>query len=292
LAVGVVLAAATACSSGGSSASPNTADTVSATIATNPTVATAPPGAAATSGATTTPLTTAAGTGAERTDHFGMLPVGAKLPSDAECASRVRPTPEVRPANTAANRTPGHGPPANPPTPFYARVTGNFTGTTDEIIQWAACKWGIDEDLVRAQAVKESYWKQDAAGDFGTDPSACVPGHGLGDDPKHPGECPQSIGILQVRYPYWGWAFPDAVSSTAYNLDAALAARRDCFEGNNTWLNTVDRGKDYVAGDIWGCMGLWYSGRWYVPAGIQYTTDVQNTLAQRYWEDSSFINDG
>ena len=33
-----------------------------------------------------------------------------------------------------------------------ARVTGNFSGSTDEILQWAACKWGVDEDMVRAQA--------------------------------------------------------------------------------------------------------------------------------------------
>ena len=26
---------------------------------------------------------------------------------------------------------------------YFPRITGNFTGTTDEIIQWAACKWGM-----------------------------------------------------------------------------------------------------------------------------------------------------
>ena len=25
----------------------------------------------------------------------------------------------------------------------------NYTGTTNQIIQWAACKWGMDEDLLR-----------------------------------------------------------------------------------------------------------------------------------------------
>jgi autotransporter family porin len=184
----------------------------------------------------------------------------------------------------------GHGRPANPPSALYKRVTGNFTGTTDEIIQWAACKWGIDEDLVRAQAVIESYWNQSAAGDYGADASACIPGFPIGQSRDQPGQCPQSIGMLQVRYPYWGWFFPDSVSSTAYNLDAALAARRECFEGNDTWLNTVERGKDYTAGDIWGCMGMWYTGRWYVPAGIEYTTRVQDTLRDRYWTDSGFIN--
>ena len=41
----------------------------------------------------------------------------------------------------------GSDPRAN--TEIAARVTGNFTGTTDMILQWAACKWGIDEDIVR-----------------------------------------------------------------------------------------------------------------------------------------------
>ena len=42
---------------------------------------------------------------------------------------------------------------------------GNFTGTTTEIFQWAACKWGIDEDTLRAVAVQESDWHQSAVGD-------------------------------------------------------------------------------------------------------------------------------
>jgi autotransporter family porin len=37
-------------------------------------------------------------------------------------------------------------------------VTGHFTGTTDEILQWGAYKWGFDPDLVRANAVDESRW--------------------------------------------------------------------------------------------------------------------------------------
>jgi hypothetical protein len=45
-------------------------------------------------------------------------------------------------------------------------TAGGFTGTTDEIIQSAAPKFGIDSDIIRAVAVKESYWKQDAAADW------------------------------------------------------------------------------------------------------------------------------
>jgi autotransporter family porin len=126
---------------------------------------------------------------------------------------------------------------------------------------------------VRAQAVKESYWTQSNVGDNG-----------------------QSFGILQVRQPFWGWAFNngvgDAMSSTAYNVDAALAARRNCFEGDETWLNTVERGKDYAAGDIWGCVGLWFSGRWYTPDSISYISAVQDDYNNRTWESSDFLNYG
>ena len=65
---------------------------------------------------------------------------------------------ENRPQNTTAN----HSVPSDPSainwgnaldywTKFTAdrnQVTGNYTGTTDEILQWVACKWGIDEDVV------------------------------------------------------------------------------------------------------------------------------------------------
>jgi hypothetical protein len=217
-----------------------------------------------------------------------MLPVGATLPDDATCAAQVRPAAETRPANAGYNSTKGHGPPANPDTVFFARVTGNFSGTTDEIIQWAACKWGIDEDIVRAQVAKESWWFQRGLGDFGSDPNACAPGHPVGADGQ-PGVCPQSVGLMQVRYPYNVPAFPDAETSSAYNLDWALAARRACFEGNETWLNTVERGKDYAAGDIWGCAGMWFSGRWYTQPANEYIAAVQDYLAARVWETPDFL---
>src|SRR6185436_11761557 len=35
-------------------------------------------------------------------------------------------------------------------------VTGRYRGTTDEILQWAARKWGFDPDLFRAVATVES----------------------------------------------------------------------------------------------------------------------------------------
>jgi hypothetical protein len=221
--------------------------------------------------------------------YFSTLPVGAVLPSDATCASEVQPTAEVRAANTTANETRGVG-----GNSLYPRVTGNYVGTTDEIIQWAACKWGIDEDIVRAQAAVESYWFQRTTGDFTTDPSLCVPGHRtLGADGV-PGECPESIGLLQVRYPYHQTAFQsnnDAAVSAAYNIDYAYASWRNCFEGNDGWLNDYNPPQPYQAGDLWGCIGVWYSGRWYDPGAISYIKLVQTYLNERIWETPSFVGD-
>ena len=46
-----------------------------------------------------------------------------------------------------------------------ARITGDFTGTTPELIRWVACKWGFDEELTRARAWTESSWEIDTEGD-------------------------------------------------------------------------------------------------------------------------------
>jgi hypothetical protein len=218
--------------------------------------------------------------------RFVTLPPRSPLPTDAQCAARVRRVPEIRPQNEAANGRRGHADPSQQGT--YARVTGDFTGTTDEIIQWAACKWGFDEDVIRAQTAKESWWTQHAGGDLTGDVTRCPPGHGIGVD-GHPGQCPESYGVQQVRFPYFVWAFNDAIDSTAYNLDVALAARRSCFEGYETWLNTVERGRQYAAGDMWGCVGMWFSGRWYTEPSVTYIGAVQAYLAERIWTKPEFI---
>ncbi len=50
-------------------------------------------------------------------------------------------------------------------------------GTTDEIIQWAACKWGLPDNFLRAEAYTESTWFQ-----YDTYPSGrCVTYYGCGD---------------------------------------------------------------------------------------------------------------
>jgi hypothetical protein len=232
---------------------------------------------------TTTPPTTTTNPPTTTTvpssgDRFETLPPGAALPSGAECAQRVRPAPETRPGNTSYNNTPGAG-----PHPDYPRVDGNFTGTTDEILQWAACKWGLDEDIVRAQTAKESWWYQTAGGDLSNNPSDCHP------SVRDQDPCPESIGVLQVRYLYHGPAMNDSIASTAYNADYTYAAWRSCYNGNETWLNQFERGGTYAAGDVWGCLGVWFSGRWLVSDALVYMNDVEDLLNDRVWEQNYFL---
>jgi hypothetical protein len=211
------------------------------------------------------------------TGNFTLLPVGAQLPSDAQCAAAVkRSSWEPRPDNATANnrnvyvegvRAQWNG--NDPAQSMMNRTTGNFTGTTDEIIQWAACKWGFDVDTVRAQAVQESDWHQSTLGDcrYTTQPET----HGCA-----------SVGILQVKGANipatQPGTWPYAYESTAWNLDYALSVRRACFEGKVTWL-----GNGYHAGDEWGCIGYWFSGHWYDSGAQNYITSVKAHMANKDW---------
>ena len=209
--------------------------------------------------ATTTTTTTAA---TPATGRFATLPVGATLPSEQQCATAVRRMTENRPENVTPNAVRGTSPHNE-----YPRVTGNFVGTTDEILQWAACKWGIDEDLVRAQIAVHSWWSMTAVGDNG-----------------------ESFGLGQVRLPYHPGAFEDdnAKRSTAYNVDYTYQVWRDCFEGKLTWLNTFERGAEYRSGDAMGCMGVWFSGRWRTEPAVQFIAQVEDHLRNRIWTQASF----
>jgi autotransporter family porin len=198
-----------------------------------------------------------------------LRPPGSDVLSDAMDATRVRRSAwEPRPGNTSANhRVPTAAELATfrsesaGQSPLFAYVTGNFTGTTDEIIQWAAHKWGYDEDVMRALAVQETGWDQAAVGDGGI-----------------------SFGITQVKSTVWRGTAPLSRLSTAFNLDVHGAIFRHCFDGYETWMTP----KGYAAGDVWGCIGWIFSGDWYDPAAIAYRDSVQAHLTARTWEQPDF----
>ena len=78
------------------------------------------------------------------------------------------------------------------------------------------------------------------------------------------------------------------MKSSAYNLDYTYAVWRACFEGRFGWLNNVDGRGDYAAGDAKGCLGVWFSGRWYTDAAIGYIDRFDETLTNRSWEQDWF----
>ena len=117
--------------------------------------------------------------------YFKLRPVSsAKPPTNSEAAEMVHySTWEPRQQNDQANGTTAahvqdswvlgmenHA-------AVFGRVDGQFTGTTDEIIQWAAAKWGLPDNLIRAEAVVESYWYQDNRNSDGHP----ISGEGYGD---------------------------------------------------------------------------------------------------------------
>jgi autotransporter family porin len=213
--------------------------------------------------------------------HFSTLAPGTALPSESDCAAQVRRSSfEPRPDNATANNTNVYAQGGRLTGSYLnqygyeSRVTGNFTGTTDEIIQWGACKWGIDEDIVRAQSVQESYWHQSTLGDCNGGPTVSQT-HGCA-----------SVGLLQVKGadipPTHPGTWPYAYQSTAFNADYMLGVLRACYEGKETWL-----GNGYQAGDIWGCVGRWFSGDWYINSR-QYIASVQGIEAQKVWLSAGF----
>jgi hypothetical protein len=227
----------------------------------------------------------------ERTT-FATRPPGDVLPTDDQCAKLVTPARETVPGNVTYNKRVGsqqlpesffdagsHDQRAT--TEIAARVTGAYSGSTREILQWTACKWGIDERIVRAQAQAESSLRQSMKGDWTTNGDYCAPEHDLGEDGRRD-QCPESWGILQVRYRFFSTAFPDAQKSTAFNADTAYAVWRACYEGYEWWLSKYSApGHAYQAGDAWGCIGRWYSGRWYDDLAEQYIDCVRQITEGR-----------
>lgn len=227
------------------------------------------------------------------------FPPGAVLPSEAQCAARIkRSSFEPRPQNAQANQTVptaqqiaglaswgasmGQNPLADN---LRKQISGNFSGTTDEVLQWAACKWGIDPNIARAEAVIESSWTQSQRGDYTSDQTACPPGTWDGQG------CYQSYGILQVKYIYFQSAWPMVRTDTAFNAEFMYGIIRACYEGWTTYLSQrtpLPGYPPYHAGDIWGCLGRWFSGGWYDQGAVDYIQKVKTALANKAWLQAGF----
>jgi hypothetical protein len=226
------------------------------------------------------------------TGYFSTLPSGAAgLPrADVYCRANVSTSLwEPRADNFVANhQVPGIAVPwSNAEVGLYwarwivkrSLITGNFTGTTNQIIQWAACKWGLNEDLLRAVAVQESDWHESM----------------IGDNCGVAGEA--SYGLFQIKNAYcngspaWG-GYPRSANYSALNADFYAAYVRSCLDNDfydgGSWLyggQTIAQivggnGLDYA---LWGCVGSWFSGHWYDSGAKTYIASVKQHLANKDW---------
>jgi hypothetical protein len=266
-----VLMVAAGCSSGEEQSTPSTNTTEAAN--------------ASTTESTTQPTTeppTSDPTENEPSVYFTAIPAGGELPDEEACAELVRAeaSQEVRPENDELNTVTG-GPSVDidGADEFWndalaPRITGNFAGTTEQILRWGACKWGFDEDITRARAFTESTWVADKTGDDTDDPALCE----LIDKTA---PCPQSFGLLQVKSTVHTGTFPTVTESSAYGVDYAMAWLRACYEGSFTWLDD----ERYAAGDELGCAGVWFSGEWFDQPANDYVGEVRFHLEKRSWED-------
>jgi len=226
--------------------------------------------------------------------------------SDAGAASHVVAVAENRPQNTPANNyipssvelqafykaRDDQGQTSTQRDPYLAYVTGGYSGTTDEIIQWAAWKWGIPPDWLRAEYVVESHWRQDDLGDRESvssgayseyPPQARVPGTN---------DVYQSMGISQIKWKDDGsdgaGTEPLRWKSTPFAADYQAATVRFYFDdpkgARSSW------GDDsYHPGDQWLSIGGWYQPYpWDNSSQRDYIDQVQQELANRTWEKPGF----
>ena len=112
--------------------------------------------------------------------YFHTVPPGPRLPTGAQCATWVR----ARPVQGEQGRQPAVQPDHRPAgrRDVLLRRRGRqriddraadqrqLHRPTEQILRWAACKWGIDQNIVFAQAAVESWWRQDDQGRLGTEP--------------------------------------------------------------------------------------------------------------------------
>lgn len=247
--------------------------------------------------------------------YFGWLPPHATLPTN--CMTSIPVTAETVPANAAAN--------AAVPTltrlqAFWAQPNGDVQGqgwtflpnsdwrnvrgdfahynanpSTDMLIRWAACKWGVDENALRAQAWEESTWNQARHGDYGTGTAYCEADGGLFTALYRPAtnDCYASHSIIQMRLvPNGFWTmYPQVINSTGFALDAMGAMLRGCINGDMSQFF----GGSYLAqyeSDLAGpdysnlyanCQGEHYSGNYGDPAALNYESYLANWEATQPW---------
>ena len=226
--------------------------------------------------------------------------------SDAAAAADVTPTPENRPDNSASNAympepsqlhafygtINNNGQTVVAANPYDQYVTGHYAGTTDEIIQWAAWKWGIPADWLRAEYVAESHWNMSQLGDLTTVTPAVYSEYPPQARVAGTDEVYQSMGITQIKWNPDGsvgaGTEPLRWESTAFNVDYQAATLRFYFDDPDG-LRSAWGDSTYTAGNAWASLGGWFEPYPWLNSGqLNYIAAVQAILAARTWAQPGF----
>jgi hypothetical protein len=179
--------------------------------------------------------------------------------------------------------------------PYYKYVDGRDGmkhPSTDDLIQWAAHKWGIPEDWLRAEYVKESYWNQFMLGDDTPVPASWYRLYPSQSRVPHSSGVYQSLGITQVRWAPDGSLHPGTEPlrwlSTSFNVDYQAATVRFYYD-NPQGSRTAWGDGSYVPCQAWNSIGAWYQPYPWNNAGQHgYVASVQGILSDREWTKASF----
>jgi hypothetical protein len=224
--------------------------------------------------------------------------------SDGEAALCVTRTPEAVPANVIAN---SYVPSDAELAAFHAAIHANgetqeeaawypryVTGrprlvnpSTDDLIEWAARKWGIPEDWLRAQYTHESGWNQAARGDRRTVSADCYLQHPQAARIAGTSDVYESLGITQLKWrcgnAEGAGTEPLRWTSTAFNVDFQASIVRFYYDNpygkRSSWGDSA-----YKPLDKWGAIGAWFSPYPYNNTGaLAYIDKVHQHLAGRDW---------
>jgi hypothetical protein len=234
-------------------------------------------------------------------EQTAWRPVGSLPLSDAEAAARVVRRPEQRPENAAANDyVPNeaqlqafHEAEKGTGWIYSAYVTGRpglADPSTDDLIQWAAAKWGIPTEWLRALAYGESGWNQAHVTDqrkvskewYGLyPPQARIAG-------SNEEEVYESMGITSLKWMPEGNQPPGTEplrwKSTAFNLDFLGSQLRYYYNGLATWIKG-----GYRAGDAWNSVAAWFEPTpWRGKEQVWYIDYLKRILGEKPWLSPNF----
>lgn len=236
-----------------------------------------------------------------RTEQTTWRAVGSLPLSDAEAAARVVPRPEQHPENAEANDfVPSdaelrafHEAEKGTGWIYSAYVTGRpglSKPSTDDLIQWAAAKWGIPTEWLRALCYGESGGNQAHVTDARKvskewyalyPPQARIAG-------SDESEVYESMGITSLKWMPEGDQPPGTEplrwKSTAFNLDFLGSQLRYYYNGLATWIKG-----GYRAGEAWNSVAAWFEPTpWRGKEQAWYISYLKRILNEKPWLYANF----